>query len=758
MIIDFNRNNGGSGSGSTDLTNYWNSAVTEQHIESAASITYASGVSYTDAAIAGIDLSAYALSADVESLSAATAGKADAKIMVDFDHTSQAERASLYTTLKALYDGGSGSSINKLYDFFKTVNTWQGLKIDYYGFSGDTLVFGTVVSPENITDQVVYEQVMVIDAAGNVNVVTNSVGGGPDLSAYYTSAQTDAAISAATSGKADAANLSSANLGAQKFPKWNTDGIITGEVSQAFFPSYYYINGVRREPLFNRAVDANAKTYIYAPVSAGTAGDILMSSGSGAPVWVTPATINGSAITAGGNITIQGGGGAADPTTLKSVSEFNSGATMGDVQSKITVTPGLPPEVTFVTGNTYGDNHDQFGGTLTIPSGFAAGTTSQDPVYLMTITAFNAEAFAYDVFLVKAYENEEHTGGVVLDVVFIPDDISVLEIPMYPDGGEWGTYDDCGTVIVNYEPGVQSEGNMVVEFYAGWDEDNNCPYTTDFDAHEESADYGLYAKTDDEWKNLTPNDVVRSSYVNYMWKGTQAHYNAISEKDPNTFYIIVSADTNNYDQLILTYEDDSTTAITLTSNTIEDYVYQGMNIKSVEVPGIVRLIRESAFFDNPNLESITLPEGLRLIGDYAFAGGIYSSITLPSTVAYIGANAFADNTSLESITLNEGLYTIGNDAFHHGIYSSITIPSTVTEIGENAFNIKDEQDNDEAGTITITCLATTPPTLKGNDKAELFGHQDKITAIYVPSDSVSAYQNDMMGWSAFAGLITAIQN
>lgn len=54
MIIDFNRyNGGGSGSGSTDLTNYWNSAVTEQHIESAASITYASAVSYTDAALSG---------------------------------------------------------------------------------------------------------------------------------------------------------------------------------------------------------------------------------------------------------------------------------------------------------------------------------------------------------------------------------------------------------------------------------------------------------------------------------------------------------------------------------------------------------------------------------------------------------------------------------------------------------------------------------------------------------------------------------
>ena len=285
MIIDFNKTNGGG-----SLANYWNSAVTEEHIESAASITYASGVSYTDAAIAGIDLSNYALSADVTSLSAATAGKADAanitpnggaqkfpkwnsqgiitgeysqvfyptsyyingtrreplfnrqadargitsiyapesagtageilvstgsgapvwsavtfdKTIVDFDKTSQAERATLYATLKALYDGGSGATINKDYDFYKTVGTKQGLKIDYYTFSADNLVFGKVVSPDTISEQAVYAQVLTIDSAGTVAVVTNTVGGGsgvtPDMSAYWTSSVTKTYVDSAITG------------------------------------------------------------------------------------------------------------------------------------------------------------------------------------------------------------------------------------------------------------------------------------------------------------------------------------------------------------------------------------------------------------------------------------------------------------------------------------------------------------------------------------------------------------------------------
>lgn len=143
MIISFNRyNGGGSGSGSTDLTNYWTSAQTESAI------------------------------------TVAVEPKADKKILIDFDRTPQADRATLYSTLKGLYDGGSGATINKDYDFFKTVGPKQGLKIDYYTFSGDTAVFGKVVSPDNISDQVVYGQVLTIDSAGSVNVVTNTVGGG----------------------------------------------------------------------------------------------------------------------------------------------------------------------------------------------------------------------------------------------------------------------------------------------------------------------------------------------------------------------------------------------------------------------------------------------------------------------------------------------------------------------------------------------------------------------------------------------------
>lgn len=188
MIISFNRNNGGGGIPSSALTNYWDSAVTEEHIESAASITYASAASYADLAVAGIDLSEYLTSADTEN--------------------------------------------------------------------------------------------------------------------FVSSAQVQTQIDASVSGKANAVSVTPrSGTSPVWLPTWNAEGIITGE-SDAFFEKPFYMNGFAANTILVR--QNSALRSFYAPNSAGTAGDILMSSGQGnAPVWVTPATINGSAITAGGNLVIE---------------------------------------------------------------------------------------------------------------------------------------------------------------------------------------------------------------------------------------------------------------------------------------------------------------------------------------------------------------------------------------------------------------------------------------------------------------------
>ena len=101
-----------------------------------------------------------------------------------------------------------------------------------------------------------------------------------DLGSYYTSAQTDTAISNAVSGKTDKVSVT-ASSGGYKFPTWNNQGCITGTYSSAYQASQS-INGSSRT-LYSTS--SSSLPTIYAPTSAGSAGQPLLSNGSGAPVW-----------------------------------------------------------------------------------------------------------------------------------------------------------------------------------------------------------------------------------------------------------------------------------------------------------------------------------------------------------------------------------------------------------------------------------------------------------------------------------------
>ena len=100
------------------------------------------------------------------------------------------------------------------------------------------------------------------------------------LNPYYTSAQTDTAISNAVSGKTDKVSVT-ASSGGYKFPKWNDQGCITG-ISATAYRASQSINGSNRTVYSD---SSEALPTIYAPTSEGLAGQPLLSNGSGAPVW-----------------------------------------------------------------------------------------------------------------------------------------------------------------------------------------------------------------------------------------------------------------------------------------------------------------------------------------------------------------------------------------------------------------------------------------------------------------------------------------
>ncbi len=96
---------------------------------------------------------------------------------------------------------------------------------------------------------------------------------------------------------------------------------------------------------------------------------------------------------------------------------------------------------------------------------------------------------------------------------------------------------------------------------------------------------------------------------------------------------------------------------------ITEYSSVGFQGQTLTVDEGIRVIGEGAFAGSA-MEIVSLPSTLDSIGPYAFAGcRSLKYITLPSSVRHIGRNAFSGCDSLESVTFPPEVQTIGDEAF-----------------------------------------------------------------------------------------------
>lgn len=114
-------------------------------------------------------------------------------------------------------------------------------------------------------------------------------------------------------------------------------------------------------------------------------------------------------------------------------------------------------------------------------------------------------------------------------------------------------------------------------------------------------------------------------------------------------------------------------------------------------------------FENSNyLYSIELPVNLLEIQDYAFLNCNHlTEVIMPNGIGKIGRLAFGRCSNLESVIISESVWSIGDWAFE-----SCT------------------------GLTSLTCEATTPPTLGNN----VFSYIDKSISLYVPAESIDLYK------------------
>ncbi len=89
-------------------------------------------------------------------------------------------------------------------------------------------------------------------------------------------------LSGSVETKANAANISSNTY--RKFPRWDAQGIITGTTGSTVYTVGLNVNGSNNTGILRDGSAGNLPAF-YAPTSAGSQGQPLLSNGSGAPVW-----------------------------------------------------------------------------------------------------------------------------------------------------------------------------------------------------------------------------------------------------------------------------------------------------------------------------------------------------------------------------------------------------------------------------------------------------------------------------------------
>ena len=188
------------------------------------------------------------------------------------------------------------------------------------------------------------------------------------------------------------------------------------------------------------------------------------------------------------------------------------------------------------------------------------------------------------------------------------------------------------------------------------------------------------------------------------------------------------------------------------------YAFGGChNLSEVTIPGSCKEIGNNAFWMS-YIDRVSFKNGLKTIGVEAFAETCISSLTFPKTLIEIGDRAFnfAGNSDIQSITIPGNVKIIGEGAFWGlpcltkvtikdgvekiGKYAffkcdslySVVLPKSIKEIGHNAFpNISSISCPDDTSSrmhlLLLRCMLEVNQRVERNDSVQYY--VDKITDI-----------------------------
>lgn len=117
--------------------------------------------------------------------------------------------------------------------------------------------------------------------------------------------------------------------------------------------------------------------------------------------------------------------------------------------------------------------------------------------------------------------------------------------------------------------------------------------------------------------------------------------------------------------------------------------YNNTNLKSIIIPNGITQIGNSAFYECTNLSNVIMSNTIKYIDNWAFAScDSLLNIKIPNSVIKIGAYAFAYCRNLSNIDIPKELFFIDMGAFHDTLWYNSQQENEVIYIGNVAYGYK----------------------------------------------------------------------
>ena len=253
-------------------------------------------------------------------------------------------------------------------------------------------------------------------------------------------------------------------------------------------------------------------------------------------------------------------------------------------------------------------------------------------------------------------------------------------------------------------------------------------------------------------------EIKPSSATLYVPVGTKPNYEAITAW--TQFANIVEGELMETTDGVLRY---SYLAGGNTATVIYDDSY--MTLTNVVIPATITVkgtdyfvtaIGNNAFYECKNLQSVTISDGITVIGNRAFEG-VHdgdTEFTLPSTLTTIGENAFWNVNGLKTLILPDGLESIGNSAFAYcnGL-TEVELPAALTSIGQRVFvgdgslsSVRSKIESPMA--IDESAFAVSSEWDESNNT---YINEPTSAVLYVPEGKKGVYESTP-GWDMFSAI------